>query len=43
MISVLREMHDTPEGVARSLELAGGSNRFREPNYRAVWGWNRLA
>jgi hypothetical protein len=26
-----------------SLELAGGLNRFREPNYRAIWGWNRLA
>src|SRR6267143_1587194 len=43
MILVLRETHDVPEGVARSLELAGGINRFREPNYRAVWGWNRLA
>src|SRR5260370_14791823 len=43
MISVLRETHDTPEAVARSLELAGGTNPFREPNYRAVWGWNRLA
>ena len=43
MIQVLRETHDVPEGVARSLELAGGINRFREPNYRAVWGWNRLA
>jgi hypothetical protein len=43
MISILRETHDTPEGVARSLELAGGSNRFREPNCRAIWGWNRVA
>jgi hypothetical protein len=43
MIQVLRETHDTPESVAHSLELAGGINRFREPNYRAVWGWNRLA
>src|SRR5437660_6048553 len=43
MISVLRETHDTPESVAHSLHLAGGINRFREPNYRAVWGWNRLA
>jgi hypothetical protein len=33
----------TPESVAHSLELAGGLNRFREPNYRAIWGWNRLA
>ena len=43
MISVLRERHETPEAVARRLELAGGRNPFGEPNYRAVWGWNRLA
>jgi hypothetical protein len=42
-IHVLRETHETPEGVARRLELAGARNRFGEPNYRAVWGWNRLA
>jgi hypothetical protein len=42
-ITILRETHDTPESVARSLELAGGNNPFGEPNYRAVWGWNRLA
>jgi hypothetical protein len=42
-ILVLRETHETPENVARRLERAGGVNRFGEPNYRAVWGWNRLA
>jgi len=42
-VQILRETHDTPESVARSLELAGGKNSFGEPNYRAVWGWNRLA
>jgi hypothetical protein len=42
-ITLLRETHDTPESVARALELAGGRNPFGEPNYRAVWGWNRLA
>src|SRR2546423_752320 len=42
-IRVLRETHDTPEAVAQSLSRAGGLNRFGEPNYRAVWGWNRLA
>jgi len=42
-ILVLRETHDTPENVTRRLERAGGINRFGEPNYRAVWGWNRLA
>jgi hypothetical protein len=29
--------------VEEALRLAGGINRFGEPNYRAVWGWNRLA
>jgi hypothetical protein len=43
MILVLREMHDTPASVARILTLAGGTNRFGEPSYRAIWGWNRLA
>jgi hypothetical protein len=42
-IVVLRETHHPPESVAHRLELAGGCNRFGEPNYRAVWGWNRLA
>lgn len=43
MLQVIREIHDAPENVSRRLQLAGGSNRFGEPNYRAVWGWNRLA
>jgi hypothetical protein len=43
MIQVLRETHDTSEGVARTLALAGGRNLYGEPAYRAVWGWNRLA
>jgi hypothetical protein len=43
MIQVLRETHDTPENVAHRLARAGGLNRLGEPNYRAVWGWNRLA
>jgi hypothetical protein len=43
MIYILRETHETPESVARRIEFAGGRNRFGEPHYRAVWGWNRLA
>jgi hypothetical protein len=42
-ILILRETHEAPESVARALQRAGGVNRFGEPNYRAVWGWNRLA
>jgi hypothetical protein len=42
MISVIRETHETPESVARALELAGGRNCYGEANYRAVWGWSRL-
>ena len=41
-IKVIREVHETPEYIAARLALAGGLNRFGEPNYRAVWGWNRL-
>jgi hypothetical protein len=43
MIRILRETHETPGTVARRLERAGGRNVFGEANYRAVWGWNRLA
>jgi hypothetical protein len=42
-IIVLRETHETPELVAQRLLKAGGVNRYGEANYRAVWGWNRLA
>lgn len=42
MIRVLRETHATPAYVERALRIAGGTNRFGEPNYRAVWGWSRL-
>ncbi len=42
-ILVLRETHETPESVSRRLQGAGGVNRFGEANYRAIWGWNRLA
>jgi hypothetical protein len=43
MIQVVRETHETPETVAWRLARAGGCNRYSEANYRAVWGWNRLA
>ena len=43
MIQVTRETHDTPDAVAHRLDVAGGRNWFGELNYRAVWGWNRLA
>jgi hypothetical protein len=42
MIQILRETHEAPASVARRLAIAGGVNRFGEPNYRAVWGWSRL-
>jgi hypothetical protein len=43
LISIIRETHGTPEAVAWRVTRAGGLNRFGEANYRAVWGWNRLA
>jgi hypothetical protein len=42
MIRILRETHRTPENIASRLDRAGGVNPFGEPNFRAVWGWNRL-
>ena len=43
MVEVIREKYEAPESLARRLIVAGGSNRYGEANYRAVWGWNRLA
>jgi len=43
MINILRERHECPEAIERWLTLAGGKNWFGLPNYRACWGWNRLA
>lgn len=42
-IQILRETHETPSSIAQTLARAGGTNRFGEPNFRAVWGWSRLA
>jgi hypothetical protein len=42
MIRVTRETHEAPRSVQQRLRVAGGNNRFGEPNYRAVWGWSRL-
>jgi hypothetical protein len=42
-VSVLRETHETPELVTQRLAQAGGANCYGGANYRAVWGWNRLA
>jgi hypothetical protein len=43
MIVTVREVYETPREVDRVLRLAGGLNRFGEPNFRCVWGWCRLA
>lgn len=42
MIQIVRETHETPAWAERILRVAGGINRYGEPNYRACWGWNRL-
>lgn len=42
-IRVIRETHDAPVSLQLRLGRAGGLNRFGEPNFRAVWGWSRLA
>lgn len=33
---------ECPAHVARELKLAGGENRYGEPNFRVVWGYNRI-
>src|SRR5215467_5592662 len=43
MIQFIWVADETVEKVAHRLQRAGGINRFGEPNYRACWGWNRLA
>jgi len=42
LIEVTRETHETPQEVSDILLLAGGVNRFGEPNFRCVWGGSRL-
>ena len=42
-IKIIRETHDAAESLQLRLARAGGLNRFGEPNFRAVWGWSRLA
>lgn len=36
------EHHACPETIKVRLILAGGLNRFGEPNFRLVWGYNRI-
>lgn len=43
MIQVLRETHEPPRILVERVARAGGWNCFGEPNFRVVWGWNRLA
>jgi hypothetical protein len=42
-VTIQRETHETPAPVFDRLLRAGGVNCYGQPNYRAVWGWNRLA
>ena len=42
MIRVVRETKRTPADVQARVTLAGGKNRFGEPNFRVVWGWSRM-
>jgi len=36
------EHHECPEDVKRWLALAGGVNRYGEPRFRVVWGYDRI-
>ena len=37
-----REQKVFPKEYQDRLTLAGGRNRFGEPNFRGIWGWSRL-
>lgn len=41
-ITVGNESHFPPRDVQRRLARVGGLNRFNEPNFRLVWGGQRL-
>ena len=36
------EHHECPVSVAQELRLAGGENRYGEPMFRLVWGYDRI-
>lgn len=36
------EHRTCPEHIAEALRVAGGENRFGEPNFRVVWGYDRI-
>lgn len=42
-IRVVRETHEAPVSIQERVTIAGGQNRFGEPNFRIVWGGSRLA
>ncbi len=42
MIHITRETHEAPASIQRRIALAGGANRYGEPNFRVVWGGSRL-
>lgn len=41
-IEITRETYEAPAWASQRLLTLGGKNRFGDPNYRLVWGWNRL-
>jgi hypothetical protein len=42
VIRVTRETHEAPLSLRQRVALAGGANRYGEPNFRVVWGGSRL-
>lgn len=36
------EKRECPAEIAHDIEVAGGLNRFNEPMFRVVWGYNRI-
>lgn len=38
----IAEHRQCPEHITETLRVAGGENRFGEPNFRVVWGYDRI-
>lgn len=36
------ERRECPAHITEALRVAGGENCFGDPNFRVVWGWNRI-
>ena len=41
-VSIFRQSREIAPEIQEVLTRAGGLNPYRQPRFRAIWGWNRL-